>query len=115
MSTPSATRRQRRSFSHEFKAAAGRVQCDGVRSQSFEKRAITITTEVRQVVTALVTSPGCGPTATEIQRATGLNLKLSWKLARIVAAGSTLSEAIYIPGAGNQKPSTFRAQGTRRL
>jgi hypothetical protein len=73
-------------------------------SARFQKEAVRqVATLSELLARSLEHLPEPVGSATEIQRATGLDMKLSWKIHRVISAPSALAAAPYIPGAANRK------------
>lgn len=70
----------------------------------FQQEAVQRVADLRGLFEKLI---GCLPapvsSATALQRATGLDMKLCWKVYRVVSAPDTLAAAQYVPGPANMR------------
>lgn len=72
------------------------------RSPRFEHQTVELVTQIRDLFTQLVAVvKPTAMTASEFQRATRLDMKLCWKVFRVIAASDGLSAAQYVPGPAN--------------
>lgn len=71
-------------------------------SARFEHQTVELVTQIRDLFTQLVAiiRPTV-TTASEFQRATRLDMKLCWKVFRVISAADGLSAAQYVPGPAN--------------
>lgn len=77
-----------------------RVRPDSL--QSFEQQAVAMIGRVRSAISAVIAAmPGNLRKATDLHRAAELDMKLSWRLFKVVGAADPLLAGPHIPGAAN--------------
>lgn len=70
----------------------------------FQREAVQRVADLRGLFRQLIDGlPTPVSSATALQRATGLDMKLCWKVYRVVSAPDTLAAAQYVPGAANMR------------
>lgn len=70
----------------------------------FQQETVRLVSSIREQFSALVRSlPTRATTASEFQRATKLDMKLCWKVFRVINAPDGLSAARYVPGSANMR------------
>ncbi|MBC7772368.1 MAG: hypothetical protein H7210_07735 [Pyrinomonadaceae bacterium] len=73
-----------------------------VPTPQFQQETVRLVSLLRELLTGLVAAlPQSVRTASEFQRATKLDMKLCWKVFRVLSTPDPLSAAQYIPGPGN--------------
>ncbi len=71
-------------------------------SPRFDEEAARLLTELRALFNDLIESlPSAPATASQLQRATGLDMKLCWKVFRLIKADGALASAKFVPGPAN--------------